>query len=336
MRGTPIAVALTALLLMGAAPGEPLRVHWSAHEGCPDLNGFWQQIGLRSPTLRRALPGEEAHDAKVTIARVDDQSVATLVLDASTVRRVSGATCSEAVRALAIVAVIALDGGTQTPPAPSAPPAASSPTVPPSVSAPTVASSSPPPEALPPTSPRPADRADVESPAPPTRAWLGIGAGALSAGTVSTFTTSAAFELERARSASVRLSLDRGESSFVESAPGTGASFTWMTGRLDACFTPWSLANVLALRTCAAFEGGALQGVPRGATNATSRARAWFAAYAVARLQWFLASGFAFELEGAGGAPFSRDEFVFDPRVVVYRPGAWLARARLGMLVRFP
>jgi len=337
MRFLPIVAVVTAIGSVAAKPTEPLNVVWTAHDGCPGALELWREIVTRSTKLRRAQTDETAHTAKITIVREADHSVATIVIDAGTERRVSAPTCAEAVGAAAIVTVVALDPDAIATPAPP-------------VSAPTPSTSSSAPIApaaavvvpVPVTPPPIVDRS-LPPPAPNRSTLvpsLGLAVGAMQAGAGGMITTAVAFDLERLHGeragSSLRVSLDRGESSFIASERRTGASFTWTTGRLDAMFVPWSLGTTLALRAGIGFEGGALQGKPSGVERPDPRTRLWIAAYALSQLQWQLGTGFAFELEGALGTPYTRDEFMFDPGISVYRPTAVLGRVRLGMLVRFP
>src|SRR5882672_9996519 len=88
-----------------AAPGEqtPIRLQYSAHDGCPDSVAFFRFVQARTQRIRLAAPGELAETATIVIERGESGSAGTLELppldNRPFSRRVEARTCDEVVLA---------------------------------------------------------------------------------------------------------------------------------------------------------------------------------------------------------------------------------------------
>jgi hypothetical protein len=91
----------------------PLRVAYTAHEGCPDADAFLARVLERAKVARAAEPGEVAHTLVVNIVRDGDASSGTLSRvdrDGTTsTRDVAAPSCEHVVTALALVASVCIE-----------------------------------------------------------------------------------------------------------------------------------------------------------------------------------------------------------------------------------
>lgn len=333
----PIALGVFAL---GATP---IRLQYSAHEGCPDANDWWQAVGRRSPRLVRATVGGPAEPVVVDVRRVGSSSVGSVKIGDAAARTVTATTCGEVIDALALVTVLALDPDANTAnPTPSASTSSASTSSPSAVTSPPPATSTAPILLRPVPAASATSQASVGPPPSSTARWsfsatFGVGALALGAGFVPT--TPLGVELERAPSStaggpSARLSFSTAQSGLVSDPSGAAARFRWTTARLEACPFPMGDGRLM-LRTCGAVDGGALRANPSFVREARVETRPWWVVGATARLLVRFLSASSLELEGALGAPLIREDFVVAPDVLLYRPPALVGGVRLGLTVHF-
>jgi len=150
-------------------------------------------------------------------------------------------------------------------------------------------------------------------------------------------TTPLVVDVERARGAEpgpvVRVGIGFGASGLVVEPRGPAARFSWTTARLEAC--PFPIGATVVLRGCAFGEVGTLRATPSYVERPRAETRPWVVAGLLLRLEWRFLRASALELEGAGGAPFLREDFVVAPDFFLYRPPPVVGSVRLGLLVRF-
>lgn len=95
------------------APEQPIRIQYSAPEGCPDSLSFFLRVRARTQRVRLAVPGELAVLVTVTIASESIHTVGTLEMPdehgAPFVRRVEAESCDEVALALSLVLALAYD-----------------------------------------------------------------------------------------------------------------------------------------------------------------------------------------------------------------------------------
>ena len=95
-------------------------------------------------------------------------------------------------------------------------------------------------------------------------------------------------------------------------ATGASADFTWTVGRLDACAMLWP-ARPLRVGGCVRAEGGVLDVAGERIEAAQTQHSAWFAAGALARLEWSFLGPLLLDV-GAGPAfHITAKQFVFLP-----------------------
>src|SRR4051794_20330208 len=91
----------------------PIRLQYSAHDGCADAAGFFRRVQARTQRVRLAADGELAETATITIERGESGSAGTLELppldNRPFSRRVEARTCEEVVLALSLVLALAYD-----------------------------------------------------------------------------------------------------------------------------------------------------------------------------------------------------------------------------------
>ncbi len=321
MRALPVAW-LVGLLALGDARAEPLRLEWKAHASCPDVDAFWSAIASRSQLVRPATTGEPGRHVSVEIVRSAKGSTGRIAIEGSEPRTISGATCSEAIEALAIVTVLVLQPGAQ-PLAPAEPPAKPS-EIEPSHEPAVVEDTLP----APPVEDAPAT--------PEKRGWRwSVGAGAdvaASSGVGAVLTTPLSLQVER--DVAVRLNLARGESGVVQNGRGPAGQFTWSTARLDVC-TPRG-RGTFSVSPCVAMEGGSLAGKAVVADRPRDDTHLWLAAHVLGRASIALDSALALELETGAALALTRPEFYVDPDFFLYRPAPFLFHVRGGLVVHFP
>jgi hypothetical protein len=319
---TAVGVFCCTQLGWAQPPAQPFRLDYWEASHCAARAEFSWQLQARTHRLRRAYPGEQALVLTVRLSITGDQVDGLVVLrepdGRTTMRHVSGETCSEVVAALALVTAVMVDpealtepvirkaSGRHIKPVPSAPPA-------------------PPPE------PRP---------------WrFGLLGG-------TSLQTAAAPEPLLVHAAEIEvlpapgwlpepaltLSLHGGRSGQIQ-AHGGQAEFAWTSGRLVACPTRWPARAPAAFRPCLSLDVGALRGTGSGVGNPASRGALWLAPGGVIRWEFLVGNWLVVVADGGTLFPLVRTRFYFGPSAdkgTVYRtPVAGLtAGVRAG--VRFP
>ncbi len=332
-----------------AAKPEPIRVAYAAPDDCPGEAAFVAQVLARTRLARRAEGTEAARAFSVTIRRQGARVVGDLTVRAATgersARSVAAPSCPEVVGALALVAALTIDPAASTAPLAPASPAA---LAPPSPAAPAPAeparsgAPAPPPRAeAPPALPAVSAPPRHTSPAWSWSASAGLMGGVTGAASPDPMPLARAFATVEARttglwSPAATLSAAVGRS--TAGATPSSVTFTWISGRLDACPVAWRARSWLALRPCAAFDAGLLRADPDGAglEDAEGHSRLWLSADALARAE-LQTGALLVRLEGGVLAPLRRDRFVFtgDKTTVIHQVPDVAGFAALGVGVVF-
>ncbi|MCL2448059.1 MAG: hypothetical protein FWD17_03835 [Polyangiaceae bacterium] len=356
--GTTAGLAFGARSL-GAQSGdpsaEPVRVVVDGPEGCADAARFLDEVRARTPLARPAAEGENARRFHVTVSRENAAARGTLVIDdadrATTPRTVVGESCDEVVGALALIAALAIDPAASiAPPASGAPDAGRA--AAPAPSRPGSGSPAAPPAPKPKeastgrreTLPIAPVRRTAE--APPVRAagaWH-VSTGALfdvvgAAAPSAVVGASAFVEAERQAGSIVGPAIRAGFAAFgdrtLQAGPGD-ARFIWWAGQVDVCPLRFSIASALVAKPCAAAEAGVLEAHGSGVSNARGKLRPWVSLGAVARFELALTRLFSIDAYGGLRAPVTREAFVFQPGLSVYRAPPEMLVGGAGLGVRFP
>ena len=97
---------------------DPIRLEYSAPEGCPGREVFWSEVRARTPRAVPAHEGEPARGFRVVLAWTEAGAQGTLTLTerngATSSRVVDGDTCPAVASALALVTVLAIDPSAST------------------------------------------------------------------------------------------------------------------------------------------------------------------------------------------------------------------------------
>lgn len=321
--------AAVGLLAMPATVGaaEPVRVRYTAPDGCPNAADFLARVRGRSPTLVVAADGELARSFAVTIATEPAGTVGRLEFVDSNGENVSrvvrGETCDEVVSSVALVTALVLGAPATDPPplegvepAPHAPPAAS------------VSPAPPPPPA--PKKERPVMGA-------------GFGAGYIGwAGPSGGLGIDAFFDvIFHERGPTLRIGAWHWRA--TESSGGRSADFRAWGGRLERC--PFVLpAGAFFAMPCLAtnlgyFRGEGVEGT--GVARPQSSGIFWADLLLLARVGVRLGTLVSLEAQGDLEFPLIRHTFGFrdpngGPSVTVYEIPAVSGGAEGHLVVRFP
>jgi hypothetical protein len=301
-----------ALAQTGGLPADDgVRLEYQAPAGCPDEAAFRRELHARNRRLRsgQRIKG----DVSVTLVTTDHGMSGSLVLRAggkTGTREFEGASCSEVVAGLALVAAVDLD---EAPPPPIPETAA---------------------ERI------PAEPPPAPSPKPKTGLQIAVGAHASMTSGVSDgllFGAPVFIEINRRSldlvSPSVRAIFEGTVSGQVVESVGA-LHFTWFTGAVEACPIRIGPA-VLEMRPCARVELGALGASPRGVSFGHGATQPWASAGAVVRLAWAPTSMIFLEIEGGGRLPIVRPAFEFLPATTLYRVPSASALVETGLGLRF-
>jgi hypothetical protein len=326
---------------------------YDAPAACPDRAAFLDAIRARTP---RSQVADDATKANAVAFRVTidarDTSKGELEVrepDGGQQKRiVSGRTCTEVAKALALVVALILDpdaelGSEAQLLAPPPPPPGLAPPPPPGLAPP------PPPLSL--SLPRP-----PPSPPPPrapsdTRAWhLAVGAelGAMGGIGRSVAPTVGAFldlgrhppraaasppGLTRLLAPAFRVSLDVATTS-NDLAVGS-ASYFWLGGTLRVCPIYLPLPAHLRIGPCAALEVGLHRGTTRDVPNPSTHSDLWLAPAALGSLEWALGDRFTVELDGGALFPLRRTRFFLAPSTTIFEVPHAAGTLMLSGRVRF-
>jgi hypothetical protein len=337
-RGAVLSMAAAALCAMpgralgaGESDGEqkPIRIQYSAHEGCPDALGFFWHVRARTQRVRLAEPGELAELATIHIDRDEGGSAGTLELPPMDgrpfSRRVEASTCGEVVLALSLVLALAYDPDAITTfptviTAPSSQP-------PPTVAAPSEVLAQPPP------------------PAPPKfGAAAGIAAYAL--GGIAPGLSSVLAPFIEYGSNADRLWKPRVMASLIFQIPaqevrtldGRSATLLFFGGQLTGCPIWASIAPGMTVAPCLGFDLGQIIGSgSEGVDSAQTGSLWWIAFEAIGRLRATLTGPVFAEFVGSGGVTLSHGEFVLQgpPEAHLYKVPNAFGSFGLGLGVHF-
>lgn len=341
-----LAMVVGASVAARAAGAEerPLRIEYSAHEGCPDALGFFWYIRAHTQHVRLAAEGELADLAKVHIVRADGKSVGTLELPPFEgrpfSRQVEAPTCADVVLALSLVVALAYDSDATTI---FTPPVAA----PPEPEPPAPAPSSPPIVAPPPP------KVEPPAPEPPRRPMRSGGAAAFAVLASSGLGPStlqvllAPFVEYSSHAAGVWQPRVRG--AFLVEVPaatatksGLGsASLQLFAGALEGCPVSLPIAADVAVVPCAGVGVGRLVGqAARTVDGAQSGGLWWVALQTAAHLRSELPGPLFAELTASGSINLAPGKFVFvDPtngQVPVYKLPPFFGSFGLALGVHFP
>lgn len=330
------ALCVGALLLVGhaarAAETESphFRLAYDAPSGCPDRGAFLDAIRARTPRPRLAATDDQepAITLHVAIDSGDESTSGRLELrepdGTEETRSVTGRTCGEVMKALALVAAVMLDPEARMGPEPPVP----SPPSPP----PPTSSAAPPPKPRPPqpSSPRPRRRSAWRPAAGAEIGMLGgVGPGvAPMAG--------AFFDVERASRAltsTARLSLDVATTS--SNLRGGSQTYEWLGATLRICPAYVSLPVRLRVAPCAALQTAGHRGTPRNVRNATTNVDLWLAPALAGALEWEASPALSVELQGGVLFPLRRTRFFLAPDSTIFEIPAAAGTVSLGVRIRF-
>ena len=341
-------VVVSALLFCANARAQvveerPVHVQYSAHDGCPNLDGFFWYVRARTQRIRLAAPGEDAELATVNIVRDEHGSTGTLDLPPMDghpfSRRVEAASCPEVVLALSLVLALAYDPdatttfpGTVTAPAEPLPVAKPLPTV-----------TEPPREqsatAIPPEGSPPSVSRDY-------RGAAGLSLFAVGGVSTSLQTAPSAFVEYGFRATGVFR--PRARASFlievpaatVTSANGT-ATLRLLQGELEGCPIAFSVLEGVMISPCLGVEVGRLLGSASGNVQGGLSDGLWRVALAaVAHLRGTLAGPVFAEVTGSGDVNLTPGEFVLlnasGGAARVYKPANLFGSFGISLGVHFP
>ncbi len=324
------------------APLLPLEVRYEASEGCP--TGAELEAELAARGLRHRAPGPDERSTRLTIrvrqgSEGSDGEAEVRQLDGGVSRRsLQGATCSEVLQSLTLVAALALSPFVTPPPAasPGAGSASPAPSQAPPVSPSAPAPASAPPLPVPPppvASSQPAPRAPDGTPA----TWsLGLQA-ALQSELAPGVSPGAMLWLERRTESwpTLRMALG-GFSGGTTDVAVFRASFRAYLAQASGCW-PGGVGARWTASACVELQGGwlAAEGSRAPETSGVQR-RAWLAPGAGGRLGARVGGRGRLEVAGALLVPVRRDRFVFEiPRAEAHRVGPVVWQLGIGAGVDF-
>jgi hypothetical protein len=315
MRAARFALALAALPVPSARADEaaraPFQVEFSAGLNCR-TEDFSAELLRRSQHVRPAGPGEQGFVFQIDIRDNEGTLEGRLTLREPhgrvTVRVVPGATCSEIIPALAVIAAVLVEPSAAVEPSPSQP---VTPIEPPERNTGWGVGAS-------------VGLVAQGAVAPEVRAGFGIEAsGFFDSGGVLSPLFALAYVQTRMGTAP------------TPSSTGT-AELRWWTVRASTCPVRWPATGPAALRPCALFDLGALKGTGTRTDIREEVTMTWVAPGFSARLDaapldwlWLIAEGGVF-------VPLNRDRFIFDPPPEeAYQPPDVGGMARLAVGGRF-
>ena len=310
----------------------PIRLQYSAHDGCPDAAGFFRRVQARTQRVRLAAEGELAETATITIERADDGSAGTLELppldNRPFSRRVEARTCDEVVLALSLVLALAYDPDAIT-------------TFPSVVTAPAGAVAAVP--AAPVAEPLPPAPAPV---APPARSGAAAGIAAYALSGISPGLSSILAPFIEYGSTADRLWKPRVMASLVFQIPqhevqvdaNRSATLLFFGGQLTGCPIWASITSGITVAPCLGFDLGQIIGSgTNGVESASTGSLLWVAFEAIGRLRATITGPMFAEFMGSGGVTLSHGEFVLTtpPEKSVHKIPYGFGSFGLGLGVHF-
>lgn len=286
---------------------------------CPSASDFEREVQERVPRARFTADPSARQFRVAAWSEAEEwvgEVTAVPVVDASSVRRVRGATCADVVGALALIVALALDpealrepGGGVVAPAQAAPVA---PALPPAPPPPVVA---PPLPVPPPAGPRSEDEGSAQREQRPFR--LSLGAGALAAlgiapGTI--FGAGFSVDLRPARERVLTWLVRLSAVGLFPRDLGTPlkAKFSGQFLALDGCPVRLPLGAVVSLLPCVGLEAGVLdvEGIDQpGLLNVQNQSALFLAIIQPLRLALRLGNVFSLEVDGTLKEPLRHDSF---------------------------
>ncbi len=285
----------------------PFRVKFAGgHCGTPQQ--FSDELLQRSAHVRPARADEPGFAFRVDVREQARSMQARLILREPdgrvTVRNVAGATCSEVISALAVIAAVLVEPS--------------------------------------PTAERPESPPSAASRAEGGRLGLGASVGFVVQGAVAPqprpgvgFEASIDYETGSFASPLFALAYQRTLGTAEAPTDNGTAELEWWTVRASLCPVRWPETGKLALRPCGLFDLGRLEGTGIDTELEASAGITWVAPGASARLDAAPVDWLALTVEVGVLAPLNRDRFVFDPGLVAYRPPGVGGLARLALGGRF-
>jgi hypothetical protein len=309
----------------GAEP-EPIRLSYTASDGCPSRDAFLERLRARTTRFREAIEGEAARVFTADLVFGANASRGKLTVRArdgsSTTRELKAPSCEQVGEALALIVAIAIDPQALVEVAPPR----SEPEPPPVPS--------PPPDAA-----RPPDVRRSEPMVRTVRGAFGLRWDEVSGVTpILRPVLRPFFEIISDRPGAfvpgLRVSFAWTRNARVGTAYGE-ADFSWYAGRIEAC--PFRLGSVaVSLSSCVTFDAGALRVVGQDATASTARTRPWVSTGLNARGSARVWRFVFVEVEVGAAAPWFKDRWVFaDGSAIQAAPPitAWMGA---GLGCRFP
>jgi len=307
------AVALPDTAYSAQPEERPIRVEYSAHEGCPDVLGFFWYVRARTQRVRLAAEGETADLARISIVRDDDRSLGTLELapfeGRPFSREVEAPTCGDVVLALSLVVALAYDPDATT-------------TFPSTVTAPPAPAPAPTPPAPPPVV---APAQTPESPLAETRPRASRYGGAAGIAVLGSGGISPNLQfvlapfVEFGANARTGLWRPRARASFLVEVPAAtvftsvgAATLQLFAGQIEGCPISVPIAGGVAVVPCLGLDAGKILGnassaVPRGQSGSLW----WIAVEGNAHLHSELTGPLFAEVTGGGGVTTAPGKFVF-------------------------
>jgi hypothetical protein len=297
---------LAVVVAQGADEQRAIHLEYSAEPGCIDADSFWWEVQQRAAHVERTTERSRRNLRVAIAAGASGRTEGEIVLvedDKSSRQAISGESCEEVARALALIAALAIE--TSAPP-PKSVPAREEPAA---AEAPVIAASAPPSE--------PAPRLRLSA-----GASAGVRGGALPSPAIEPWLFA---ELESA----IRIRAGFG----YASQSAARASFSLAVGRIEAC--PLALSfGPIAAEPCAWVEAGGLSASGLAATDARSGTNLWLAPGLTLRVR-FEAGILYVAAEAGSGAPLIRERYYFAPMETVHRVSFLTESASLGLGVNF-
>jgi hypothetical protein len=296
-----------------------VRFEFSAPPGCSDRGAYLDQVRRRTTRFREATAEESARVFSVTLSVFSDEAEAVLevrsVDGASSRRTISGQTCDEVMRAVALVTAVLIDPRAEQ-------------------------RSAEPAEVRRPVEMPVSPTSRVERREPPVvRQWhwaVGFSGSITSAIAPKAVVSPRPFvelatERPAADYAALRLSATRASSGTTTTEFGT-ARFTWTAARADACFF-WGLpaARTWDFEPCATFDAGRLEGSGSEAPDARTVNVTWLAPGLLDRVRFRGWAPLLIDLEAGAFFPLSHYRFYFEPGTTAHQVPTVGAHAAIGV-----
>jgi hypothetical protein len=313
-------------------PDDPAQLDYEAARGCPDRRGFVAELRRRLPQGIQVAAGTVL---TIIISTDGAETHGSLRFDGG-MREVSGRSCGDVVRALALVAALALESAAEPPSASADANVDEAEDADADAAEPAPARGQPTPSVLLP-------------PPPPPAGFLGgwhVGAGvglAYGIGFAPEAVLAVPLFLDVIGkdtgwlSPALRVGFVRRSSGSIMTQVGA-AELTWTVGSLDGCAVqlPMGRRLPLTVRGCGRVEAGAIEASAGPmVAHPTHPVRPWLAVGPTARLSWAAWKRLSCEGEVAAVFPLIRDRFFVEPATTIREVPAAAVTATFGLAVRF-